>query len=489
MACEGAAEGCEFVPGDEAVISGVGDVVLLEGVGDREYEVWFDADLAKAGQPQCPACPCSLTPIILRGGPRCVVALWTTDRSYVDLARRAFDWIASAAVGVDGGLGWLEGEVLVDDLYSGTAGVLLGCAEAAATGLDTAQVSAGARGRLLHLARCGPSAGTVPDDGLFSGWAGVAVALRAWSRAAGDAAAAEAATQVTSQIAGRILQAAPDPLRYTDVISGDAGILLALIADDSDIAARAAHIVADRLVEAAEPCPEGLHWRMVAGWEYLMPGFSHGTAGVACALGTAGRALNRRDLVDAASRGADAILAVGHHRDGWAVPLAMPPRPRGPAVNYGWCHGPAGTARLFLVLNEIDPQPRWQHAIDACLQALRDSRLPVRLYPGYWDNLARCCGTAGVGQLLLDRYEATGDAALLDWAGTLAGDVVGRALTTPQGVTWSNTEHTRTPLQLPPEPGFMQGAAGIAGWLARFHALHAHADTPAPVTGAAVSWF
>ena len=47
----------------------------------------------------------------------------------------------------------------------------------------------------------------MPDDGLFCGWAGVAVALRAWSRIAGDAAAASAAAQVTSQIAGRIVQA------------------------------------------------------------------------------------------------------------------------------------------------------------------------------------------------------------------------------------------------------------------------------------------
>ena len=58
-----------------------------------------------------------------------------------DAACRAFDWIGSVAVNADGGLGWLDGGVLVDDLYSGTAGVLLGCAEAAATGLGTAQVS------------------------------------------------------------------------------------------------------------------------------------------------------------------------------------------------------------------------------------------------------------------------------------------------------------------------------------------------------------
>lgn len=406
----------------------------------------------------------------------------------MDVARRALAWVGSVAVGVDGGLGWLEDGVPCDDLYSGTAGVLLGCAEAAAAGLGTAQVSAGARGRLLLLAGHGPGVATMPDDGLFSGWAGVTIALRAWSRAAGDAAAAEAAAQVTVQIAERILAAPDDPARCTDVISGDAGILLALIADDSSTAMRAAHRLASRLVEVAEPGPDGLHWRMVADWEYLMPGFSHGTAGVAYALAGAGRTLHRPDLVHAATRGGDALVAAGHHPGGWALPLTIPPRPGGPAVSYGWCHGAAGTVRLFLLLNEIDPQPKWQHAIDACLQALRDSRLPARLYPGYWDNLARCCGTAGVGQLLLDRYQATGDSTLLDWVGTLAADVVGRALTTAQGVTWSNTEHTRTPPELPPEPGFMQGAAGIAGWLARLHALHTRPGTPPPATRPGPSW-
>ena len=407
-----------------------------------------------------------------------------------DVARRAFGWIGSVAAEADGGLGWLADGVLADDLYSGTAGVLLGCAEAEAAGLSTAPVASGARDRLVHLARGGPEAATMPDDGLFSGWAGVAVALRAWARVTGDAAAAETAAEVTSRIAGRILRAPADPLRYTDVISGDAGILLALVASDParpasdpDTTTRAAHALADRLVQAAEPGPDGLHWRMTAGREYLMPGFSHGTAGAAYALAAAARTLHRPDLLDAATRGAEALLATAGPPGGWAVPLTIPPRPDGPAVNYGWCHGPTGTLRLFVLLNEIDAQPRWQHAIDAGLQALRDSRLPARLYPGYWDNVARCCGTAGVGQFLLDRYQATGDPALLDWAGRLADDVIGRALPTPPGVSWSNTEHTRTPPGLPPEPGLMQGAAGIAGWLARLGALRVRPGIPAPAPG------
>jgi lantibiotic modifying enzyme len=404
------------------------------------------------------------------------------------LAGRAFGWIGSVAAGADGGSIWLEDGKVADDLYCGTAGVLLGCAEATAAGIGTAEAPAGALGRLQYLADHGPGAATMEDDGLFTGWAGAAVALRAWSAATGDGAAAEVAARITAQIAGRVLAAAGDPPGYTDIISGDAGVLLALIADDSRTAARAAHVLGGRLAGAAEPGPDGPQWRMVADWPSLQPGFSHGTAGAAYALAAAGRALHRGDLLDAATRGAETLLAIGDHPDGWAVPLVIPPQPHRPAVFYGWCHGPAGTVRLFVLLNEIDPQPRWQRATDACLQALRDSRLPQRLYPGYWDNLARCCGTAGVGQLLLDRYQATGDPALLDWAGTLAADVVSRTVTTPEGVTWSNTEHTATPPELPPQPGFMQGAAGIAGWLARLHALRTSPGPPAAVLRPGPSW-
>ncbi|HEX4253523.1 MAG TPA: lanthionine synthetase LanC family protein [Streptosporangiaceae bacterium] len=418
----------------------------------------------------------------------------TAGLEFADAARQGFGWIGSVAVATDPGLAWRDPEVLADDLYSGTAGVLFACAEAAAGGLDPGPVATGACARLRHLAGAGPDAATRPDDSLFSGWAGVAVALQAWSRATGDPAASEAAAQVRTQIAGRLLAAPADPERYLDIIAGDAGLLLALLPGASDpdrpasLVVQAAHALADRLAAAAEPTPDGPQWRYKAGWPKLMPGFSHGTAGVAYALAAAGHALHRPDLAGVATAGARTLLAIGDHPTGWAVPLTIPLNPGRPQVNYGWCHGPAGTARLFMFLDAIDPQPAWRHAIEACLQALRDSRLPARLYPGYWDNLARCCGTAGVGQLLLDRYQATGDQALLAWSATLATDLTARAFPAPGGVTWSNTEHTATPPDLPPEPGLMQGTAGIAAYLARHHALATRQDIPPHPIDPTPSW-
>jgi lantibiotic modifying enzyme len=413
-----------------------------------------------------------------------------TDADAGRVGRQAFEWVNSVAVDVDdGGRGWLEDGTRFDDLYSGTAGVLLACAEATANGADVGTMAAGALARLRYLAARGPQVVTMPDDSLFSGWAGIAVALRAWSVATGDADAGADARSVAAQIADRILRTPDEPAQYTDVISGDAGLLLALLPDESDATIAAAHVLADRLVHRAEDGPSGPQWRMTASWEYLMPGFSHGTAGVAYALAAAGRRLDRPDVLDVATRAADGLVALGSTPDGWALPLAIPARPHGPAVNFGWCHGPTGTVRLFLLLDAIDSHPRWRQAVDACLRAVADSGLPARIYPGFWDNLARCCGTAGVGELFLDRYRDTGNARLLDWADVLAADVIGRAIVTSGGgVAWSNTEHTRNPSELPPEPGLMQGAAGIGGWLVRLDAAHHDRDAPPAPVGVEPSW-
>jgi len=339
------------------------------------------------------------------------------------------------------------------------------------------RVARGARDRLLHVV----SAGSDGDDGMFEGRPGIAVALRAWAGVAADEPAGAAATTVTAGLAERMLRRPDDPARCTDIISGDAGILLALLDESDDpVAAEAAGKLADGLVALGQERPEGLHWQMDPAHERLMPGFSHGTAGVAYTLARAGETLGRTDLVEVAVRAADGLLALGHQPGGgWAVPLLIPPMPDRPAVNFAWCHGPTGTVRLFALLDRLRPDPRWQLGIDGCLRAVRDGRIPARLYPGYWDNVARCCGTAGVGQMLIDRYQATGDAAMLAWSQRLADDVLARRVTTPAGVTWSNVEHTATPSDLPPQPGFMQGSAGVAGWLARLSA---------PATGPALPW-
>jgi Lanthionine synthetase C-like protein len=162
------------------------------------------------------------------------------------------------------------------------------------------------------------------------------------------------------------------------------------------------------------------------------------------------------------------LVRLGTRLDGTlAVPSSIPPADPDAPASYGWCHGPTGTLRLFQLLDLLQPGEGWADQAEACRRAVRASGLPARLFPGFWDNIGQCCGTAGVGEMALDRYQETGDDQWLAWAGTLAGDVLDRCVADDGGARWSQTEHSLSPPDLEPGVGWMQGAAGIAGWLLR----------------------
>ena len=87
----------------------------------------------------------------------------------------------------------------------------------------------------------------------------------------------------------------------------------------------------------------------------------------------------------------------------------------------------AGIAAALAIAG-AEQVPRLRHR---CLHSILGSGVPERLRPGFWDNDGRCCGTAGVGDILLDA----------------AQDCL---------------EHRQDPPLLPPGTSWMQGAAGIA---------------------------
>ena len=86
------------------------------------------------------------------------------------------------------------------------------------------------------------------------------------------------------------------------------------------------------------------------------------------------------------------------------------------------------------------------------------SGIPERLRPGFWDNDGRCCGTAGVGSAVIDHD--------LDLALVMADALVVRAYVDDgDRAYWRFVEHRDAEPLLPPGVGWMQGAAGIAGYL------------------------
>ena len=361
------------------------------------------------------------------------------------------DRVADAAtVAGLAGLRWAVGRPAPDDdVYAGRAGVLRAFAEARQGGyreFDEAAVPL--RNRLLTSGNAEP--------GLYVGRAGHLSALAAWAAAADEEVPG-------GRRLGAGLAAMPLPAAY-DVISGQAGLLLVLVALEERTGAER---VADALAAVARPAPGGLEWPHEPTATSLMPGLSHGTAGVSLALARAGALLARPDLLELARAGGRRLLALGQRADGTvAVPRTLLQHPLVAPQSWGWCHGPTGTVQAFLALAELEPG--WDEAVAGSLAALRASGIPERPYPGFWDNVGQCCGTAGVLELALDRAQATGDEQWLDWARLLAADLLARAVEVPGGVSWSNVEHTAADPVLPPEPGWMQGTAGVAAALLRY---------------------
>ncbi len=421
-------------------------------------------------------------------------------------ARAALRWVAGAGVAVAGGMTWPQtrapGAPITDDLYFGTAGILAALAEARLGGLaEYDDYARAAANRLRQIAARSASDDQsvcatelepdmdVPDLSLYTGLSGVATALHMWATASGDDQAENAAQALVRTIAARAAVERRQ-LRWDDLMSGKAGVLLILVTLPGTAAQGNAGVrqvaadLADQLIADAQWIDGLPDWYPRRDQHVFQPNFSHGLAGIGYAFAAAGRALARPDLLDIATLAARRLIQLGTQPDGsLAVPHSIPlADPRAP-VSYGWCHGATGTLRLFELLDRAQPGAGWSGYAGACRRAVRASGLPARLYPGFWDNLGQCCGTAGVGEMALDHYQRTGDKDWLGWAEALAVDVLNRSVTDESGVTWAHTEHRLDPADVEPAVGFMQGTAGIASWLLRLSRVQREGPD------AAVTWW
>jgi Lanthionine synthetase C-like protein len=285
---------------------------------------------------------------------------------------------------------------------------------------------------------------------------------------------------------------------FTDLVLGTAGIVLAAAWAGGPFAADVLTTGGEALLSVAEPTEAGLDWRMHPGSAGSMPNYSHGTAGVAAALAIAGHLLDRADFIEAARRGARHLLSVGWLDDGgFVIPHTLPYSKREvEPVTYSWCHGPTGTSHLYPALalagvTEVDGI-NVGTLRQRCLHSVLTSGLPERLRPGFWDNDGRCCGTAGVGDVLLDAAQDAADPAhyelFLQAARTMGDALLDRAVRDETGARWQFIEYRQAEPLLPPGTSWMQGAAGIAAFLLRLARVIDHGRS-APVVDRPDQWW
>jgi Lanthionine synthetase C-like protein len=373
------------------------------------------------------------------------------------LARGAADWLIDGT-GVDPG---------DPSLYHGLAGVVLALHEAHQHFGDDRYRQAVAQGADALSAQVDG----IEGSSLYFGLVGVAVALRTLGQ---HAAADRALNRVRSRFDGQRWN------EMLELFTGNAGIGLgALHAGDLELAVTAV----TPYLTTADRTPCGVNWA-VRPSPARSHHIAHGTLGIVYALASIGDAAGREDMIEMALAGAADV--VGRNEagpDGFLVPHSDPPH-RPDLIerySYGWCNGPAGDAQVFRLLAQITTDEAWTALSDRCWRTVRESGLPRRIRPGFWDNNARCCGTAGVLALACDRIVERGDA--FEFSNVLVDDLTARATVDDAGARWSNHEHRATPSDLEPRVGWAMGNAGIIGELLRYARL-----SEGGAAGYAVPW-
>lgn len=401
---------------------------------------------------------------------------------YHGAARRAGAWLEAVSLQSELGTVWpMEPDrpkAIIANLYSGTPGVVLFYLELYAWTLDDKQLKQATSGAdyLLALTTMKPSPW---NSGLYTGSAGIGFVLHEVYKATGDEKYEQGARRLVRElIAGaRPAGAGVEWNDVTDIISGSSGIGLFLLYAAREMAMPEARETAaaagDRLIEEGKPEHQGQKWAMSEQFPRLMPNFSHGTAGVAYFLAGLYQETGEKRFLDASMAGARYLEAIA---DGTGDScLIFHDEPDGKQLYYlSWCHGPAGTARLFYRLYRITRDEEWMVWVRKLAAGIRQSGIPERSTAGYWNNVSQCCGAAGVAEFFMDLHRVTQDRSYLEFALKMAQAVLEKGTNVPEsagGMKWIQAEHRAQPELLAAQTGYMQGAAGIGMMFLHLDAL------------------
>jgi len=418
----------------------------------------------------------------------------TQPADYLEIAIAAERWIDQHRHTTDHGVIWsVAAEVpskKFHNLYSGAAGVAIFYLELhQATGNACYLDVAAAAGReIIHQLETTEHLPCAPAGG----WGGYLFALGEIGKAAGESSFTEMAAHCAqrqrdqaSSIGDGIgwVQEMPyakltgfnGERELYDVAEGAAGASLSwLYAHEQELHPQAldwAKLAADRLLQVAEPAEGGLRWQLMDDipWPFDAPNFAHGTAGVAYFLARMFEHTQDDRYWQAAVAGAKHVQAMSvAQSSGHLVPHILNDG-RPDRFYLGYCHGPAGTARLFYLLSKIsadDTWAQWGHGLD---QGLVAQGAPEKRGRGFWNNISQCCCDAGIGDHAISMWRASQDDFYLDLAQRVAKGLIGQSKSGAQGESndtrcWPQAEHRSQPDFIQTQTGYMQGAAGVGSF-------------------------
>jgi lantibiotic modifying enzyme len=347
----------------------------------------------------------------------------------------------------------LQRVTLGPSLYDGTIGIALVLARLhAATGEATfARTAAGAAEQSLVLLERAPR-----RAGLYSGTTGVALALTELGEQTGSEKYLDAARSLLAD-----LPAWRPGRTQLDVISGAAGVLVAALRLSGrglapglpESAVGLGEVLLDRAIREGDDD----YWSWQTSYEEGRPplaGLSHGTAGIAWALGelyaTTGSARYREAAMGACRRERHLFdPKVGNWPD-------LRRRDRA-AFMTAWCHGAPGIGLSRLRLHQILGHDSLLEDARAAYRTTRESLSSGRRF-----GTSLCHGWAGNAEIAFDAASFLGDAAASDEIRGMA--VREAALEAPEWLDW--------PSGVRPDgtnPGLMLGTIGVAHLYLRLH--------------------
>jgi lantibiotic modifying enzyme len=141
--------------------------------------------------------------------------------------------------------------------------------------------------------------------------------------------------------------------------------------------------------------------------------------------------------------------------------------PQGRGLHYlGLCSGSAGVARMFYELHRVTGEPGDLDWVERLAAGIVCSGVPHRQSPGFWNVACQCCGAAGILELFVGLWAATGQRSHLEFARALGDHLIGRATGHDHaGYRWYQAYRRLRPWEVTADTGYMIGAAGIGAAL------------------------
>lgn len=396
--------------------------------------------------------------------------------AYHEAAMGAARWMEANSMKTANGLVWAsdpeDPKTVNTTLYAGTPGPILFFLEAYRYTHDRTFLEEGTRGANALLA----SISKKDETGLYEGLAGSGFTLGEAYLITDDARYRQGALECVRWLEERAAKT-PHGVKWndvTDVIAGSSGTGLFLLwaADRLHVpeARKLAAQAGDHLIAIGQRRPgNGLMWMMDPTFPREMPNFSHGTAGVSYFLATLYQATGRKRFLNAAVAGANYLLSIADVSSRYCM-IYHDSQNKG-LYYLGWCHGPAGTARLFYRLYQVTKDQKWMTLVKKCAAAVVANGGPEKaVIPGVWHNVSVCCGVAAESEFLYDVYLITHNRNWLIEAKKGSGLLL--SLSAPQagGYRWVQVETRVRPDIAVAQTGYMQGASGIGMWLLHFGA-------------------